>query len=452
MMGQYLNMRGNLGPTPSAPTRTPNENYGREILQLFSIGLNFLQPDGTLKLDGNGLPIPTYSQSTITNFAHVFTGWNTNGNVVIPTLALGVSTNNNESYINPMIPTASNHSTLQKNLLSYDPTNPNNYVTIASNTSQTTASCNAELSTALDNVFNHPNVGPFISRRLIQRLVCDNPSPAYVYRVAQVFNDNGASVRGDMKAVIKAILTDYEARSTTFLPNWSSAPGTAGLPGYGKVREPVLRTTQIIRAFHPQSKANNVPAPGGVFAPFRLGITDGGSLSQTPYRAPTVFNFYEPDFADAGIIASANLVSPEMEIETETTTIEQHNVIYNGIFNSKSYATISYGWPSSDVMIDLNATDAAWNDAAINLGTLSEADLCATSAGVDTLIARYNLLLMANQMQAQNVTVNSTVYNMKNQIATQIKAMAVGTADQNLARARSCLRLTVGAPQFNVQR
>jgi uncharacterized protein (DUF1800 family) len=453
MMGQYLSMRGNLGPSPSHPTYTPNENYGREILQLFSIGLNFLQPDGTLKLDGNGLPIPTYQQTTITNFAHVFTGWNNNGTaVVIPTLAANVSTNNNEVYISPMIVTAANHSTLQKNLLSYDPNDPTNYTTIASNTSQTTTTCNTELSTALDNVFNHPNVGPFIARRLIQRLVCDNPSPAYVYRVAQVFNNNGSSVRGDMKAVIKAILMDYEARSTAFLPNWSSAPGTAGVPGYGKVREPVIRCTQIIRAFHPQSKVQNNPPAGGVFAPFRLGITDGGSLSQTPYRAPTVFNFYEPDFADAGIIAGANLVSPEMEIETETTTIEQHNVIYNGIFNSKSYTTIGYGWPSGDVMINLNATDAAWNDPAINLGTLSEADLCATDAGVDTLIARYNLLLMANQMQAQNVVVNSTTYNMKNQISAQIKTMTKATADNQLGRARSCLRLVVSAPQFNVQR
>lgn len=344
-MGQYLNMRGNKKPV-SPNFQPPNENYAREILQLFSVGLNQLQPDGTLKLDAGGLPIPTYDQTTIQNFAQVFTGWNLDSAhpVSIPTLKAPASTQPTTNpaatqpsivivksyYNNPMLQSDNGafHSTAQKTLLAYqvNGTPVNNVIPATS--SQSVASANAELKVALDNIFNHPNVGPFVARRLIQRLVCSNPSPAYIYRVASVFNNDGTGVRGNMKAVITAILTDYEARSTTFL----------AAPGYGHLREPVLSLSAVIRAFHPTSTSGY----------FKLGRTDN-SLDQSPLRSPTVFNFFEPDYVDPGPIAGAGLFSPELEIVSQATGVSYVNTIYSGITGS---------WPGGDVKIDLT-TEAA---------------------------------------------------------------------------------------------
>jgi uncharacterized protein (DUF1800 family) len=194
---------------------------------------------------------------------------------------------------------------------------------IAATSSQSVASANAELKFALDNIFNHPNVGPFVARRLIQRLVCSNPSPAYVYRVASIFNNDGTGVRGNMKAVITAILTDYEARSTTFL----------NAPGYGHLREPVLSLSAVIRAFHPTSHSGY----------FKLGRTDN-SLNESPLRSPTVFNFFEPDYVDPGPIAAAGLFSPELEIVSQATAVSYVDTIYAGITGS---------WPGGDVKTDL---------------------------------------------------------------------------------------------------
>ncbi|HSV15972.1 MAG TPA: DUF1800 family protein, partial [Tepidisphaeraceae bacterium] len=241
IMGEYLNMRGNKKATAPA---VPNENYGREVLQLFSIGLYMLQPDGTLMLDANGQPIPTYDQPTITSFAQVFTGWDVNNTgVTVPELisdgAGGATTANFTSrYQKPMVLTQSNHSTTVKNLLVYPgaatwsfggASGPSQ---IPANSGQTAS---VELNFAIDNIVNHPNVGPFICRQLIQRLVGSNPSPAYVYRVAQVFNNDGSGNRGNMKAVITAILTDYEARSPAVLSD----------PGYGHMREPMIRVASL---------------------------------------------------------------------------------------------------------------------------------------------------------------------------------------------------------------
>ncbi|HST10626.1 MAG TPA: DUF1800 family protein, partial [Terriglobales bacterium] len=192
-MGRYLDMVGNDKPDPNSG-REPNENYAREILQLFSVGLSQLNPDGTPQVDGNGIPIPTYTQDTIIGFAHVFTGW------AYPTKAgQTASFYNGEYYGGPMIPFDNHHDTGQKLLL--------NGVTLgAGGTAQ------SDLTTALQNIFTHANVGPFISKQLIQHLVTSNPSPAYVSRVTAIFNDNGSGVRGDMKAVVNAILMDSEAR------------------------------------------------------------------------------------------------------------------------------------------------------------------------------------------------------------------------------------------------
>ena len=207
----------------------PDENYAREVMQLFSIGLVQLQPDGTLKLDAQGLPIPTYTNTTITEVAKVFTGWG------YFNLTAGATNNLNQfrgaraDYINPMMLYAVAHENAAKDI------RPVLGAAIPANLGGT-----EDLKRMLDALFNHANCAPFISRQLIQRLVTDNPSPAYVYRVAQKFENNGSGVRGDLAAVVRAILTDYEARSTAVYDD----------PGYGKLKEPLLRFTALVRGFN----------------------------------------------------------------------------------------------------------------------------------------------------------------------------------------------------------
>jgi uncharacterized protein (DUF1800 family) len=365
IMGVYLNMKGNKKATPPA---SPNENYAREILQLFSIGLYMLQPDGTLLLDQNGQPIPTYDQTTITNFAQVFTGWDQDNNkVVIPTLiaatppATGtVISNVNSYYQRPMVINPANHSTVQKNLLSYTgcPTFPGAAQpgVIPARATQTALTATQELNYALDNIFNHPNVGPFVCKQLIQRLVGSNPSPPYVYRVAKVFNDDGSAqhVRGNMKAVIKAILTDYEARSPTLNDE----------PGYGRCREPLIRMANLIRSCGGYSKTGK----------WKIGQTDD-TLSQTILRSPTVFNFFDPKYAEPGPVSTAGIVSPELEIIYSTTVTNGQNMIYTGIYatyNSAGVGTSGTGFKGdadgSDVYLDFSTNGAGLLAIAQNQG------------------------------------------------------------------------------------
>jgi len=290
-MGRYLDHLQN-DKEDLATGRNPNENYAREILQLFSIGLYKLHPDGSLMLDENGLPIATYDNDVVKGFAHVFTGWSygwfskTEQNWLYP----NAYRNGTQYWRVPMQVWPNHHSTLQKKLL--------DGVTLPANQTP-----EKDLKDALDNIFNHPNVGPFIARQLIQRLVTSNPSPAYVYRVAQKFNNNGSGVRGDMKAVIRAILTDYEARSMDVL----------GDQGYGKLREPVVRFAHLLRV-------GNYSCPCGTFPIYWMDSPEA-ALGQNPMRSPTVFNFFEPTYSHPGHLASGGLHSPEFQITNETSVI-----------------------------------------------------------------------------------------------------------------------------------
>ena len=247
IMGIYLNMQGNdMGSIVTG--LHANENYAREIQQLFSIGLNRMWPDGTLVMNSQNAIVPTYNQNVINGFASVFTGWNyyqTNqANGRLPT-SFGPPAN----YTNPMVLVPLHHELGTKLLL-------DNVMLPAAQGSQTNSSstnfdsyCSADLVQALDSIFNNPNVGPFVCRELIQRLVTSNPSREYLYRVVQKFNDNGSGVRGDLSAVVTAILLDYEARSTNLLAQ----------PTYGKQREPLLRVTGATRALAPP------PGNGGTY-------------------------------------------------------------------------------------------------------------------------------------------------------------------------------------------
>ncbi|MDO4230499.1 MAG: DUF1800 domain-containing protein [Lautropia sp.] len=294
MMGIYLtHLRNRAEQYNNAgdQTSSPDENYAREVMQLFTIGLEMLNPDGSVKRDGRGEAIPTYNNDDILGLARVFTGWSWGGprtsyDCFVRHQSCSVAAVPDLDVV-PMKAYPQYHSTKEKHFLGV--TIPEGQATPVAN-----------LKIALDTLFNHPNVGPFIGRQLIQRLVTSNPSPAYVRRVADAFNNNGAGVRGDMKAVIRAILLDEEARRRR--PND---------PAAGRIREPVLRLAQLMRAFDAKSLSGE----------WRLGWTDGaGALNQMPYRSPSVFNFYRPGYSPANTAASrAGLVAPEMQILNESS-------------------------------------------------------------------------------------------------------------------------------------
>ena len=241
MMGRYLTYLGNMKEDP-AGARTPDENYAREVMQLMTIGLFQLNPDGTPKRDVSGRPLPAYTQADISGLAKVFTGWSWYSPTPTSSSFFG-GNRPADSIVRPMIFYPQYHSTSQKSFMGETiPASP-------------TVDGPGELKIALDTLFNHPNTGPFVSRQLIQRLVTSNPSPGYVQRVAGVFANNGAGVRGDMAAVVTAILMDPEARTASVAED----------PAYGKLREPVIRVTHMLRALYGTSLSGK-PLPAQLMA------------------------------------------------------------------------------------------------------------------------------------------------------------------------------------------
>jgi uncharacterized protein (DUF1800 family) len=318
-MGFFLNTKGNL-KEDVASGRQPDENYAREIMQLFSIGLYELNLDGTIKTNAQGHPIETYVQSDITNLARVFTGYDWDYSKV-------THQNGFEAYPVPsteftsgrMAFDAKKHSNLAVSFLGTN---------IPANTSGADA-----LRIALDALFNHANTGPFFAKQMIQRLITSNPSPAYVQRVATVFNNNGVNIRGDMKAVWRAILTDTEAR--TLLNNTIA----------GKLREPIVRLTQIARTF-------NVSSSNGKWEIYDLSNADTG-LGQAPLRSPSVFNFFRPGYVPPNTaLATQALLAPEFQLHNETSTA--------GYINMVTYF-IKSGY--SDVKLNLSAIESLATDA-----------------------------------------------------------------------------------------
>ncbi len=382
-MGRYLDHLQN-DKEDLATGRNPNENYAREVLQLFSIGLYKLHPDGTLMLDAKGYPLETYDQAVVSGFAHVFTGWSygsftkTENNWKWPP----IWQNGSQFWRVPMELWPTHHSTTSKALL--------NGVTLpAGQTAQ------KDLQDAMDNIFNHPNVGPFIARQLIQRLVTSNPSPGYIYRVAQKFNNNGSGVRGDMKAVIKAVLLDYEARSTAMLTN----------QGFGKLREPVVRMAQLLRAF-------NYSCPCGKI-PLYWMDSPVSALGQNPYRAPTVFNFFEPGYTQPGVIASAGLVAPEFQITSEVSITGLSNFMRYVIFNG-------FTWDTAKPL----KTDFS--------------NVTPLAATPTQLVEHLNLLLLSGQMSA----------SMKNTLVAELTKMS---ADP-LERVKEAVHSIVTSPEYVIQK
>ena len=310
-MGVYLSTLDNK-KEDARTGRVPDENYAREVMQLFTIGLNELNNDGTRKTGATGQPIETYTSSDVSNIARVFTGYSYDYANLVRTPSVRVPSTlvaPLESVIRPMTSdptrwsrpqTSSEHSPLEKTFLG---------TTIPANTDAPTS-----MKLALDTLFNHPNVGPFFSKQMIQRLVTSNPSAGYVDRVAKIFNNNGSGVRGDLRAVFKAILLDDEATNAAGLTS----------PTFGKVREPVLRFTQWARSFGATSRSGN-----WIIANLSNPAT---SLGQSPLRAPSVFNFYRPGYVPANTAIATNaLVAPEFQIVTEVSVAGYINFMASAI-------------------------------------------------------------------------------------------------------------------------
>lgn len=294
-MGHYLSHFRNIKEDP-ATGRIPDENYAREVMQLFSIGLWQLNPDGSRRKSAQGQDIPTFNQADVMGLAKVFTGWGWAGAGTGDDYWNGWAGNaGGNSWNKPMQLYPQYHSTSEKRFLG---------AVVPANTNGTQS-----LRVAMDTLFNHPNVGPFIGSQLIKRFVTSNPSPAYVARVSATFANNGAGVRGDMKAVLRAVLLDPEARDLTRLAD----------PTWGKLREPLVRFGQWMRAF-------NASAPSGYYKIWNLEDTVS-SIGQNPLRAPSVFNWFRPDYAPPGVVLNSGLVAPEFQITHETTVTGWANFV-----------------------------------------------------------------------------------------------------------------------------
>ncbi|MFZ1704962.1 MAG: DUF1800 domain-containing protein [Saprospiraceae bacterium] len=295
-MGYYLSHLNN--PRTNLTTNTnPDQNYAREIMQLFTIGLLQLNQDGTPILDGNGVPIPTYTNDDIVELSKVFTGLMGGGLEPWVDWKTMVEFGDNYYMIDKSLP-----------LVMYQPQHEPDAKTFLGYTIPGGQPGLTDITQAVEFLFNHPNTAPFVSYRLIQRLVKSNPSPAYVGRVAAAFADNGQGVRGDLKAVIKAILLDDEARSPLAMLD----------PTHGKLREPMLRFTNIARAFPLYASRNRY---------WNNGYSYHEATRQHVMFAPSVFNFYLPDFTPVGDIASQGLVAPEFKIHNTSSSITYINQV-----------------------------------------------------------------------------------------------------------------------------
>jgi len=390
MMGRYLTYLGNM-KEDAAGTRTPDENYAREVMQLMTLGLYQLNLDGTPKTDLNGKPLASYSPADISGLAKVFTGWSWYSPA--PSASTFVGGNPDpDSKVRQMIIYPQYHSTSQKAFLG------------ATIPASATVDGPGDLKIALDTLFNHPNTGPFVSRQLIQRLVTSNPSPAYVQRVAGVFNNNGAGVRGDMGAVVTAILMDPEARNAT----------SAEDPAYGKLREPVIRMTHMMRAFQGNSASGK----------WQVRTTGANtSLGQTPLLASSVFNFWRPGYVPPAttVLGSRNLVAPEFQIVNEVTNAGYVNVIEQTISNGIG--------TSNDVRLSLS------NEVLI-------------ADQPELLADRLNRLLLAGQMSSA----------LRKRVLDTLNAYAISPTDLTQAsqaktnRVKAAVLLVMTSPEYLVQR
>ncbi len=349
-MGIYLSHVNNRKADPENNI-FPDENFAREVMQLFSIGLFELNDDATHKRDLDGNLIPTYDSEDIREYAKVFTGLSYSG----PNAWFGRW---RPYFREPMQMFEEHHSPGPKHLLGG--------VVVPEGQSGM-----EDIELAIESLFNHPNVGPFIGRQLIQRLTTSNPSPAYIERVTNAFNGDTTGVRGDMKAVIKAILLDPEVTNPP-IPN-----------SFGKMREPVLRLTALARQF-------NAECEDGLF--YNNGYTMNYHGQQHPLNAPSVFNFYSPFHSPAGALAENNLVAPEFQITTATSVINMVNLMDLGLFHDEKLFSPSEPFTPTEIKLDDYVEIAGNVDALIDrldivmtAGKLDEATRLRIKLGVESI-------------------------------------------------------------------
>ena len=373
-MGIYLNM---LNSNKPATGQIANENYPRELMQLFTLGIDQLNADGSLETDSSGNPIPAYTEAEVEGFARAYTGWTfANANGSAPTKF----PNNTNAWDYPMAAVEANHDTTTKTILS-------SVVLPAGQKAE------EDLKTSLDTIFNHANVGPFVCRQLIQHLVSSNPSAAYVTRVAAVFANNGSGVRGDIKAVLTAILMDSEARS-----NDTNSTAVDG----GHLREPELYITNVLRALNFASTDAN---PTTDYAYMSLS-NYANNLNERPMRSGSVFNFFPPSY----VIPATTLNAPEFDLENTASVILRLSLA-NALVNNQI----------SGFTVDLSATSA--------LGQLA-------ASSPTQLVSTLNTLLMHGQMMA----------GMSTAIVNQITAITSNPAE----RVRVAIYLIISSSAYKI--
>jgi uncharacterized protein (DUF1800 family) len=362
-MGAYLNMLNSAKPTG---TEIANENYGRELMQLFTIGLDLLNQDGTLQLDVNGNPIPTYTEAQVQAFSRAYTGWT----YATPGGTTTKFPNNTPDYDDSMTAVESQHDMNAKTLL--------NGTTLPAGQSSS-----QDLTGALTNIFNHPNVGPFVCRQLIQHLVSSNPSAAYVSRIAAVFANDGTGTRGNLQAVVQAILLDPEARAGDANPSYDG----------GHLREPLLYMTNVMRGLG----FTFTGAGAGTGAEYYY--TPGNftsALGEKPYTSGAVFNFFPPSYVIPGTTTNA----PEFGIENTASAILRLTLADNLVYNRVT-----------DFTVDLTATSA--------LGMIASATGNATTDSTNLVNALANIFMhgqMPAQMQSDIVTHVATLTNIPERV------------------------------------
>jgi len=377
-MGNYLDMVNNR---KAAGTRQPNENYAREILQLFSIGLWELKPDGTMLLDAFGNPVPTYDQADITELARVYTGW-----VYPPVGAATPALNSTVNYYGQMRAIEAEHDVGSKRVLDLG-TIPAGLLAAP------------DVTWANSAIFQHPNVGPFIGKQLIQQLVTSNPSPAYVSRITAVFNNNGSGVRGDLRAVVRAILLDPEAR----------APRNPVVSSFGKLKEPVLYVTGLLRALGAVSDGVDP-------------IVRTSAMGQNVYTSPTVFNYYLADY----VVPGTDLAGPPFNIFDATTYFTRVNWVYNQVTLGAACTGTVCGPAPDTTVVNAIGTKVDY----VSISTLANDPVA--------LVERVNLLLYQGTMPSF----------MKQQI---INAVAAYPATNALDRARTAVYLAAISPRYQTE-
>ncbi|MGO1069192.1 DUF1800 domain-containing protein [Lysobacter sp. CA199] len=394
VMGLYLSMLQNQKPDPVHNIR-PDENYAREVMQLFSVGLVQLNQDGTPLLDAAQQTIPTYDQETVKGFAHVFTGWTFKGCQAEGVFDCYFYDTTAPAWVSPMENHAAYHASAQeKQLLVYPG------VSLPGGKLGAGGSGPGDLSAALDNIFNHPNVGPFIGKQLIQRLVTSNPSAGYVGRVAGAFNDNGQGVRGDLRAVVGAILLDPEARDPAAQP-----------PHFGKVREPLLRLTHLWRALKGKSKSGHMEEFWNM----------EGNLGQSPMYAASVFNFFSPRYSPNGEPQELGLVAPELQLATDYMLPANESYLMTKIFDA--YVGNPAGIGDDEVAINLS------EDVAL-------------ATNIPALIGRYDALFLSGQMTDQ----------MKQVLTERLSGMPANNTAAKRLRVQEALYLIINSPDYIVQK